>query len=71
MRRKELLVQNDAAIKIQNTFRSRKQHKAFFHKRHAAIEIQRLVRGEITKKKLLGNNLSSVCLHVSVQVSCH
>lgn len=62
MKRKELLVQKDAAIKIQNSFRSRKEQKAFFHKRHAAIEIQRFVRGEITKKKLLG---ASCCRNIS------
>ncbi|KAL0305918.1 UNVERIFIED_CONTAM: hypothetical protein Sradi_6009100 [Sesamum radiatum] len=54
LQRKEFLFQKDAATKIQSAFRCMSCSKAFISQRHAAIDIQRLVRGENTRRRLLG-----------------
>ncbi|KAK2974799.1 hypothetical protein RJ640_005583 [Escallonia rubra] len=52
--RKDILIKREAAIRIQSDFRCMKCCKAFHHYRNAAIEIQRLVRGQLCRKRLLG-----------------
>lgn len=53
--RRDLLLQRKAVIKIQNAFQCVKCWKAFQCYRYAAIDIQRFVRGQITRNRLLGN----------------
>ncbi|KAK6932324.1 IQ motif, EF-hand binding site [Dillenia turbinata] len=57
--RRLLLIQRVAVIKIQNAFRCLKNQKEFHAYRHAAVEIQRFVRGQIVRGRLLG--ASSCC----------
>ncbi|KAM7525225.1 hypothetical protein LguiA_015127 [Lonicera macranthoides] len=52
--RKELLLQREAAIKIQTAFRCTKCLRAFHFYRLSAIEIQRFIRGRIIRRRLLG-----------------
>ncbi|CAH9119367.1 unnamed protein product [Cuscuta europaea] len=54
IKRKELSLQKEAAIRIQSAARRLTQYKAFLSQRHAATIMQCLVRGEITRKRLLG-----------------
>ncbi|XP_073016437.1 uncharacterized protein [Primulina eburnea] len=53
LQRKKLF-QNMAARSIQRAFRCMKLRKAFITRKHAATEIQRFVRGENSRKRLLG-----------------
>ncbi|CAL5408373.1 unnamed protein product [Camellia sinensis] len=52
--RKEIVVQKEAVIKIQSAFRCIQWQKLFDCYRHAAPEIQRFVRGQIARRRLLG-----------------
>lgn len=54
--RRDLLLQRKAVIKIQNAFQCVKCWKAFQCYRYAAIDIQRFVRGHITRNRLLGTS---------------
>ncbi|CAH9141785.1 unnamed protein product [Cuscuta epithymum] len=54
IKRKELSLQKEAAIRIQSAARRMTQYKAFLSQRQAATKMQCLVRGEITRKRLLG-----------------
>ncbi|KAK4439325.1 protein abnormal spindle [Sesamum alatum] len=54
LQRKEFLFRKDAATKIQSAFRCMSCSKAFISQRHAAIDIQCFVRGENTRRRLLG-----------------
>ncbi|CAL5344527.1 unnamed protein product [Camellia sinensis] len=51
--RKEIVVQKEAVIKIQSAFRCIQCQKLFDCYRHAAPEIQRFVRGQIARRRLL------------------
>ncbi|KAJ4838684.1 hypothetical protein Tsubulata_003116 [Turnera subulata] len=59
LRRREFLLQQEAATEIQRAIRCINCWKAFHSYKHAAIEIQRFVRGQITRKKLLGASETS------------
>ncbi|KAF5937819.1 hypothetical protein HYC85_025325 [Camellia sinensis] len=52
--RREIVVQKEAVIKIQSAFRCIQCQKLFDCYRHAATEIQRFVRGQIARRRLLG-----------------
>ncbi|KAL7244164.1 hypothetical protein ACSBR1_016405 [Camellia fascicularis] len=52
--RREIVVQKEAVIKIQSAFRCIQCQKLFDCYRHAAPEIQRFVRGQIARRRLLG-----------------
>ncbi|KAL7130255.1 hypothetical protein ABFS83_13G122200 [Erythranthe nasuta] len=54
LQRKELILRKDAAIKIQSAFRCMSCREAFISQTNAAIDIQRFVRGETTRKRLIG-----------------
>ncbi|EYU27807.1 hypothetical protein MIMGU_mgv1a000456mg [Erythranthe guttata] len=54
LQRKELILRKDAAIKIQSAFRCMSCREAFISQTIAAIDIQRFVRGETTRKRLIG-----------------
>ncbi|KAK3012037.1 hypothetical protein RJ639_011368 [Escallonia herrerae] len=54
MTRKDILIKREAAIRIQSDFRCMKCWKAFHHYRNAVIEIQKLVRGQLSRKRRLG-----------------
>lgn len=58
MQRKELFLQKDAAIKIQTAFRCMSCRRSFISQRLAATDIQRFVRGQATRRRLLGENYS-------------
>ncbi|XP_059662135.1 uncharacterized protein LOC132308145 [Cornus florida] len=64
--RRELLFQKEAVIRIQSAFRCTKHQKLFHSYRHAAIEIQRFVRGHMFRRSLLGSS----CLHKTVLIGC-
>ncbi|KAA8520051.1 hypothetical protein F0562_014275 [Nyssa sinensis] len=66
LKRRELLFQKEAAIRIQSDFRCIKYWKIYNFYRHAAIEIQRFIRGEITRKRLLGAS----CLREALPIVC-
>ncbi|KAL2931463.1 Abnormal spindle-like microcephaly-associated protein-like protein [Bienertia sinuspersici] len=52
--RKSFLHQKEAVIRIQNAFRVMMCRYAFHCYRHAATDIQRVVRGKISRNRLLG-----------------
>ncbi|XP_028095521.1 abnormal spindle-like microcephaly-associated protein homolog isoform X4 [Camellia sinensis] len=52
--RREIVVQKEAVIKIQSAFRCIQCQKLFDCYRHAATEIQRFVRGQIARRRVLG-----------------
>ncbi|XP_057811262.1 uncharacterized protein LOC131025484 [Salvia miltiorrhiza] len=54
MQRKELLLQKDAAIKIQSALNCMNCRQSFISQRLAAIDIQRFIRGQATRRRLLG-----------------
>ncbi|RAL44861.1 hypothetical protein DM860_003620 [Cuscuta australis] len=56
IKRKELSLQKEAAVKIQTAARWMIHNNTFLSRKHAATEIQRFVRGEITRKRLLGSS---------------
>ncbi|XP_028095519.1 abnormal spindle-like microcephaly-associated protein homolog isoform X3 [Camellia sinensis] len=51
--RREIVVQKEAVIKIQSAFRCIQCQKLFDCYRHAATEIQRFVRGQIARRRVL------------------
>lgn len=59
MQTKESLLQKDAVIKIQSAFRCMTCRRSFISRRLAAIDIQRFIRGQATRRRLLGNNSSA------------
>ncbi|XWS15589.1 hypothetical protein CRYUN_Cryun34aG0013700 [Craigia yunnanensis] len=65
--RKELLLQRDAVTKIQSALWSLKCQKAFHFQKKAAIEIQRFIRGQITRNRLLGAS----SLHATTTGNCN
>jgi abnormal spindle-like microcephaly-associated protein len=54
--RREFLVQIEAVTKVQSAIRGVTCWKGFQSQRHAAIEIQRFIRGQISRNKLLGSS---------------
>ena len=54
LERREILLQKEAVIKIQSAFRCTQCWKFFHCHRHAAIEIQRFVRGQIARWRISG-----------------
>ncbi|KAE9461705.1 hypothetical protein C3L33_06407, partial [Rhododendron williamsianum] len=64
--RREILAKREAVIKIQSACRWIKCWKVFRCHRNAAIEIQRFVRGQIVRRRLLGAS----CLYKGVPMEC-
>ncbi|KAH6790485.1 hypothetical protein C2S51_005491 [Perilla frutescens var. frutescens] len=54
MQREELLLQKDATIKIQRAFRCINCRHSFISQRRAAVDIQCFIRGQVTRRRLLG-----------------
>ena len=70
LQRREFSFQREAVIKIQSAFRCMICRKTFQCQRHAAIEIQRFVRGHISRNRLLGcSHFLSICFYLLVLVS--
>ncbi|XP_065879839.1 uncharacterized protein [Euphorbia lathyris] len=67
--RRDFLLLREAAIKIQCAIRSVNCRKALDANINAAIEIQRFVRGQIARKRLLGASHFSVARHCNFQTS--
>ncbi|XP_042521134.1 abnormal spindle-like microcephaly-associated protein homolog isoform X2 [Macadamia integrifolia] len=64
--RRYFLNQKNAIIKIQNCLQCLKCLKNFQKYRHAAIEIQRFVRGQVDRRRLVGAS----CHHLIMHPSC-
>ncbi|KAE7995452.1 hypothetical protein FH972_000241 [Carpinus fangiana] len=64
--RKEFLVLIEAVTKIQSAIRCVTCWKAFQCQRHAAIEIQRFIRGHLSRNSLLGAS----CLRAVISSDC-
>ncbi|XP_058197732.1 uncharacterized protein LOC131313441 isoform X2 [Rhododendron vialii] len=64
--RREILAKREAVIKIQSACRCIQCWKVFRCHRNAAIEIQRFVRGQIVRRRLLGAS----CLYKGVPMEC-
>ncbi|XP_057512986.1 uncharacterized protein LOC130795050 isoform X2 [Actinidia eriantha] len=64
--RREILVRKKAVIKIQSAVRRIQCWKAFHSYKNSATEIQRFVRGQIVRRRLLGDS----CLHKAVPKCC-
>lgn len=52
--KRDFLFQRDAVVKIQSVSRSLKYQKTLICQKDAALEIQRLIRGHLTRNRLLG-----------------
>ncbi|KAL6197608.1 hypothetical protein ACLB2K_033215 [Fragaria x ananassa] len=66
LRRRHFLHQRKAVVKIQSTIRCLLYRQAFQRHRHAAVEIQQIVRGKICRSNLLGSS----CLHPVIPHGC-
>ncbi|KAH9748073.1 Binding / calmodulin binding protein [Citrus sinensis] len=55
-RRRDFLLQVEAAIKIQSAVRFLNCWRAFHFQKHAATEVQRFVRGQIVRSRLIGSS---------------
>ncbi|XP_004507698.1 uncharacterized protein [Cicer arietinum] len=65
--KRDFLFQRDAVVKIQSVSRSLKYQKTLICQKDAALEIQRLIRGHLTRNRLLG---SASKLRATITVSC-
>ncbi|KAJ4703151.1 Abnormal spindle-like microcephaly-associated protein-like [Melia azedarach] len=54
--RRDFLLQRESAKKIQSAVRSLNCWRAFHSQKHAATEVQRFVRGQIIRSRLLGSS---------------
>lgn len=52
--RKKLLILDDAAKRIQNAFLCMRIHKTYIAQKHAAVDLQRFLRGENDRKIFFG-----------------
>ncbi|XP_057498724.1 LOW QUALITY PROTEIN: uncharacterized protein LOC130783194 [Actinidia eriantha] len=64
--RRDVLVRKEAVIKIQSAVRCVQCWKVFHSHRNTATKIQRFVRGQIVRRRLLGAS----CLHKAVPKGC-